>query len=231
LSITKRIAAGVAAASSLFLLLGTPAASAANLDLNETFEAHAVGTEWADGGTYGQWRSRFDGYGEVGVERAGSKVLSLKPKASTSAGETHAALVTTRKTFSNFSLEARAKTVKQLRTNNPNPWESAWVLWNYTDNTHFYYLALKPNGWELGKADPAYPGAQRFLATGSNMKFPVGEWADVEIKQVGRTMTVSANGQVLTTFTDNERPYTSGNVGLYNEDAKTYFDNVNVVGL
>ncbi len=231
MSNSKRMVAGLAAAASLFLLLGAPAVHATDLALDESFESLPVATDWADGSTHGRWVSRFDGYGAVGVEKAGSKVLSLKPKASTSPDETHAALVTSRKSFSGFRLQARAKTVKQLRTRNPNAWESAWVLWNYGDNTHFYYLALKPNGWELGKADPRYPGAQRFLATGSNVKFPVGEWADVEIEQVGRTMTVWADGHLLTTFTDNERPYLAGQVGLYNEDSKTYFDDIKITGL
>ena len=44
-------------------------------------------------------------------------------------------------------------------------------------------------------------------------------------------MTVWADGQLLTKFTDTERPYTSGSVGFYNEDAKTYFDDVSVVDL
>ena len=90
---------------------------------------------------------------------------------------------------------------------------------------------MKPNGWEVGKADPAYPGAQRFLATGSSKKFLVGTWSSVKVRHVGATMTVWADGQQLTEFTDTERPYTSGSVGFYNEDAKTYFDNVRVAGV
>ena len=207
-----------------------PAASANTPLISDNFESMATGT-WAEGSVKGGWLTQFDGYGRVQVERAGSKVLSLRPKTSTQASETHAALVTSKKSFSGVEFSARAKTVKQLREDRPNPWESAWVVWNYKDNTHFYYLALKPNGWEVGKADPAYRGAQRFLATGSNVKFPVGTWADVEVRQVGATMTVSADGHRLSTFTDRERPYTQGSVGFYNEDAKTYFDDVSVTGV
>jgi hypothetical protein len=32
----------------------------------------------------------------------------------------------------------------------------------------------------------------------------------------------------ITTFTDYERPYSSGRVGLYSEDAEAYFDNVSI---
>ena len=216
------------------MLLGqilTVSASAGPVALSDNFESMSTSV-WAEGSTHGAWKTRFDGYGKVGVALAGSKVLMLRPQSSDDPAETHAALVTSSTSFSGMRLSLRAKTVKQLRTStSPNPWESAWVIWNYQDNTHFYYLALKPNGWEVGKADPNYKGAQRFLATGSDMKFPVGTWADVEIEQVGKTMTVEANGKTLTSFTDNERPYTSGKVGVYNEDAKTYFDNVSVASL
>lgn len=34
--------------------------------------------------------------------------------------------------------------------------------------------ALKTIGWELGKADPDHPGAQRFLATGTGPRSYVG---------------------------------------------------------
>ena len=34
------------------------------------------------------------------------------------------------------------------------------------------------------------------------------------------------NNLPITTFTDEEHPYSSGRVGLYSEDAEAYFDNV-----
>lgn len=226
--VRKILGLGVVLGVTLLALI--PSASAGTSSLSDDFEAMSTST-WTQGSTRGGWKTQFDGYGKVGIERARSKVLSLKPRASTTASETHAALVTSKKTFSGMEFSVRAKTVKQLRTPGPNAWESAWVIWNYKDNTHFYYLALKPNGWELGKADPAYRGAQRFLATGSDKRFPVGTWSSVDVRQDGATMTVWADGKLLTRFTDTERPYTSGSVGLYNEDAKTYFDDINVVGV
>ena len=228
MSFRNTLVVGVAA--TLAALTFSAPATAGSLSLNDDFESMPTST-WAEGSTHGAWTTRFDGFGKVAVERAGTKVLMLRPQASEEPGETHAALVTSKRTFSSMQLTARAKTVKQLRTSDPNPWESAWVIWNYTDNTHFYYLALKTNGWEVGKAHPRYHGSKRFLATGSDMKFPIGTWASVDIRQIGNTMQVSANGKLLTTFTDNERPYTSGAVGVYNEDAKTYFDDISVTSL
>jgi hypothetical protein len=123
------------------------------------------------------------------------------------------------------------RTVRQLRTGSaPNPWEAAWALWHYTDNEHFYYVILKPNGWELGKEDPAYPGAQRFLATGES-PFPIGPTYTVRVRQIGNVTTVWADGRQLVSFTDNERPYRSGAIGLYNEDAEVEFDGVSVTDL
>ena len=226
MKLRKRILAGVPAALAA-LVLSTVPANASTL-LSERFERLSTAGTWADGSTHGQWGSMFDGYGYVGIDEVGdgNKVLTLRPKASSEASETHAALVTSRAVYDDIEFSLEAKTVRQLRSSHPNPWESAWAIWHYGDNTHFYYLALKPNGWELGKADPAYPGAQRFLATGSSPSFPIGSWSRIRVRQVGATMSVWADGQLLTRFTDRERPYLGGRVGFYNEDAKTRFDDV-----
>jgi hypothetical protein len=192
------------------------------------FEAFQAGEVWADETRHGSWRAIYNGYGTVGVELDGSKALTQAPKASTSSGETHASLVVTYPTFADSDLSVRVRPVAQLRQPAPNAWETGWVIWRYSDDTHFYYFVPKPNGWELGKEDPAYPGAQRFLATGSSPTFPVGGTYTVRVRQVGSTMTVWVNGSQVTSFTDNERPYGSGAVGLYNEDAHVHFDEVTV---
>ena len=74
---------------------------------------------------------------------------------------------TTVSEFTDIDMTTTLGTVRQVRNGPANPWEVAWLLWHYTDDQHFYSIVLKPNGWELGKEDPAYPGAQRFLATGA----------------------------------------------------------------
>lgn len=163
------------------------------------------------------------------IEARGN-VMWVAPAAPKSLSETHAALVTSSTSFTNdVNYRGTTRTVKQLRQNNPaNAWEVSWLIWNFKDNTSFYYVVLKPGGWELGKADPAYPGAQRFLATGSNIKFPIGEWNTFEIvqDQAAGAMTVKVNGTLLVSFTDKERPYTSGKVGFYTEDAEVELDGV-----
>jgi len=80
---------------------------------------------------------------------------------------------------------------------------------------------------ELGKEDPAYPGAQRFLASGTSPSFPIGTWYRVDVTQSGQTIRVFVGDVLITTFTGRERPYSR--VGLYSEDAEVSFDNVSVV--
>jgi len=196
--------------------------------LEDNFENY---TAWAEGSTHGDWFVNFNGLGMVGLvsdptSATPNTVLFQKPKASMKADETHASLVTSGAVMTDFNVSVKVKTVQQLRTPTPNAWETAWVIWRFTDNDHFYYFTLKTNGWELGKRDPAYPGGQRFLQTGALPKVILGTFATVNVQQVGATMTVSVNGAKVTSFTDSERPYPSGKIGLYNEDALVYFDDI-----
>ncbi len=180
--------------------------------------------------TFGPWEVVFSGFGCVDIQNPDDTTwLSLVPQESIEENETHAALVVGPEFSNTLTYEIRLKTIEQLRDTSPNPWEVGWVLWHYTDNEHFYYAILKPNGWELGKRDPAYPGGQRFLATGSTPVYPVGDANDVKIiHDDTNTIIFSANGEVLTVFTDEETPYSAGRIGMYTEDALVYFTDVEV---
>lgn len=183
---------------------------------------------WQEGKARGPWELIYHGYGTA---TNGSDWIGLSPMPSTRADETHGGLVASVKRFNSIDLTATLRTDRQLRTGTaPNPWESAWLLWHHTDDLHFYALALKPNGWELSKEDPAYPGAQRYLATGASPRFPIGSSNTVRVRQQGARMRVEVNGKHLATFTDRERPYTSGQVGLYTEDAQVTFSGVRMFG-
>ena len=172
-----------------------------------------------------EWTTVHHGYGKVSCTRG---TVRLSTKTSTSSDETHAALATVDDVMveagTTQTITATVRTVAQLRTgSDPNPWEVAWLLWNYTDDQHFYALALKPNGWEISKEDPAYPGAQRFLASGDVPTYPIGAAFDVTVTMTTAgdavTMTVSVGGAELATVTDKESPYPSGAVAAYTEDA------------
>ena len=120
-------------------------------------------------------------------------------------------------------------TVRQLREDgDPNAWEVAWLLWNYTDNNHFYALALKPNGWEVSKQDTAYPGYQRFLSSGSTPVYPPGKSHDVTVtidttKSTEVAFTITVDGKELGTVADKQSPYRSGSVAAYCEDSDVTF--------
>jgi hypothetical protein len=192
----------------------------------ESFENHEVGQAWLDGETYRGWRAEYHGYGTTQVEADPDRYLSLHPASARGRDVTHGSLATTVEEFSDIDLSARLSTDRQLRPGGPNPWEVAWLLWHYSDDEHFYSIVLKPDGWELGKEDPAYRGAQRFLQTGREPRFALGLTHEVRVRQVENRVSVWVNGALLCEFVDTERPYLRGRVGLYTEDAEVRFDDI-----
>jgi hypothetical protein len=182
---------------------------------------------WADGSVHGPWLSVYDGYGE---NDGHDGTLTIAPQAARLPEETHAGLIVSTAGYGDMVFSARMRAVAQLRTPKPNPWEVPWLVWAYTDPEHFYYVTLKPNGWELGKRDPAYPGGQRFLATGP-ARFPVGRWYHVLVTQRGTVFSVQVGGRELASYADTERPYDRGSVGVYTEDARGEFRDLTVRNL
>lgn len=180
---------------------------------------------WSQGSRHGPWQTVFDGYGRTTGD---AQSVSLSPQAPARPQDTHAALVTTRRSYDDVVVRARLQVQEQLRPQQPNPWEVGWLLWHYTSAQTFYALTLKPTGWELSKQDPDYPGGQRFLASGTARTFPIGSWHSIGVVQVGDVLTVSADEQPLTRFTDTIRPYLHGGVGLYSEDARVRFEDVQI---
>ena len=227
-------AVGWAVVGAMFLTLAAPAARAAGAetftDLSDGFSGLALGQRWSDGDRVGaHWRVVFAGYGSVSpIAEGGIRALRLAPAVAADPAQTHAGLVVSTGTTSAACqrLTARMRTAEQLRVNSaPNPWEAAWLVWGYSDNQHFYYLAVKPNGWELGKRDPAYPGGQRFLATGGPGT-PIGRWRDVRIVQRGDVIQAWLDGQRVVRFRDQQRPYLTGSIGMYTEDAVGDWDSI-----
>ena len=181
----------------------------------------------------------FDGYGRVEVLRhCGRNCLALRPQASTRADETHAALVTSRRSYNDFDATFHeVVTLAQLRNpGTPNPWERAWLLWHFGGLRNFYYFILKSNGWELGKADPAHPGGQRFLRTAESPQFPVGSTHSVRVRQTGSIITVDVDLAPVTSFEDacdtsvagSANPYRAGRFGFYCEDSHVRFGGFSV---
>lgn len=175
------------------------------------------------------WQTIFTGEGVVKINK---QQIYLKPKASVQPEETHAALVVGPDKHYPIKYQVTLKTLAQLRKNStPAPWEVGWVIWHYQDNDHFYYFIPKPNGWELGKRDPAYDGGQRFLATGTDTVFPINKKYKVIIYQYENKSVVYVNGEKIVEFTDTETPYLSGRVGVYSEDAEVRYSKIELVNL
>jgi hypothetical protein len=225
----------IVAATAACLMLSTVATDApaqTSMSFSDDFYSYPRNVCMPDGALFGPWKVEFAGFGCVKViaDTSMTSWLSKAPNASKGRSETHAALTLGPHFAAPYTYSVRLNTIEQLRPGSTsNPWEVGWILWNYTDNTHFYYIALKPNGWELGKEDPAYPGAQRFLADGSSPKFPIGQQYDVSISHGSDgTISVSVDGAPLVTFQDQEGPYSNGQIGLYTEDASVNFTSVSV---
>jgi hypothetical protein len=177
--------------------------------------------QWQERSQYGNWYTQYAGFGTISIVGMPGSALEVYPEPSREPSVTHAGLVTTTQSLNNLLLSASMTTVRQLRTPNPNPWEVGWILWHYQDDHHFYYLILKPNGWELGKKVPD-SADQRFLLAGPTPTFPVGVHT-VKVLQIGPTIQVVGDGQLLGTFVDRDNPYLTGSVGLYTEDAQVRF--------
>lgn len=174
--------------------------------------------------------SVFDGFGCNSLAtRDGVVCLHLRPKAAAVLAETHAGLVLGPKADGDLKVSCGVLTAAQIRSNSaPQEHEVGWLIWHYVDNDHFYYLAAKPNGWELGKRDPAFRGGQRFLATDNASKYPVGERHELRVSQVGNRIEAAIDGQTLPPFVDQDHPYTKGSVAFYCEDSDVFFDSVEV---
>lgn len=212
----------------LVLVVGLHAVTHASSSFTDNFSSYTQNTCFPDGTSFGPWTTVFAGFGCVQVEsNAGQSWLDESPEVATSSSESHSSLVVG-PAFSNpLTFSVSVNTVAQLRQGSaPNPWEVAWVIWHYTANNSFNYFIAKPNGWELGKETPS---GQVFLATGSTPAFPIGQWYKIQISETTQnTITVYVNNHQITTFTDTQNPYTSGSIGLYDEDAHVEFKNVAV---
>src|SRR5262245_24140693 len=105
----------------------------------EDFSTMPTGSCYPDGFLIGVWQFVYNGYGcNAFLLSNDNTMLVEQPKASTRPDETHASLVLGPSIAGDFTLEAWTVTTRQLRTGSaPNPWEVAWVVWNYTNSDHY----------------------------------------------------------------------------------------------
>ena len=187
-----------------------------------------------------KWASIYTGFGSMGVatdhENKGNHFFEepQEPKLSNS---THSSLAITTKKYQDFDLTLDMMTVKQLRKDKPNPWETAWVVWHFTDNYHWYAFQLKTNGVQLEKKDNDVKNdaAEIFLQTKNSSAFKLGTWNKVRILHEGSYtntphIRIWINNDKVFDYVDDKIPNSPkldyGSIGLYSEDASVRFDNV-----
>lgn len=184
-----------------------------------------------DGDTFGKWRVVYSGsLSGLSGPYVKDGYLTLNPDYVSDPATTNATLVVSQASFTgaNLRIESTWVTTAQTRQNSPaNPWETGWLVWDYVDPEHFTYLVLKPNGWEIGRRDPAYAGGQRFIATGETLLTPIGQVRTAVVTRTGIDSTVTVDGVPLVSFQVQEGE-TVGAVGLYVEDATAKFDRIRV---
>ena len=132
--------------------------------LYDNFESPSYSFTEGGSSPNSKWTNLFLGGGTSGVR---SGVMWLTPQASTSPGETHATENKSTTTWNDFDTTFKMRTLQQLRTGSaPNTWETAWLIFRYTDDWHHYYFTIKTNGCEFGRKD-YFPHVeqQMFLAT------------------------------------------------------------------
>ncbi|MGB7956334.1 MAG: DUF1080 domain-containing protein [Candidatus Nitrosopolaris sp.] len=192
----------------------------------------------------GKWKAAYTGFGSMGVCCATPGITNNfffeQPKASVYHNDTRASLATTTKAFSDFQMTLDMKTVMQLRQNTaPNPWETAWIFWHWTDNFHYYALVLKTNGFQIEKKDNNNHNdlAEIYLIDVSHPKVKLGQWQTITIRHEDSNsgtphIQVWVDGVKAADFVDDQIPnsykMSSGYLGLYNEDSNVNFDNVSL---
>ena len=171
----------------------------------------------------GNWTEVFNGFGRIWIE---NNELNMKPQTSVSARETHAPLIVSNSVWQNFVLEFDQKTVQQLRQNSsPNTWEVAWIMFRYTKLENYYYFIFKTNGVQLAKKHGSLN--EIFLQTPNQPRVQIGQWNHIKIDAQGNHIQIWVDNQLVIDYTDLD-PLTSGKIGLYNEDAWTQFDNIQI---
>ena len=126
---------------------------------SDSFNAPYLFTQDGQVSPDGKWKMKYSSGGKT---ESANGVLTTYPATATASTQSHATLVMSTQKFHNFQLDLDMRTNKQLRTGRPpNSWETAWILFRYTDepprSNHHYYFLLKTNGFEFGKKDNA-PG-------------------------------------------------------------------------
>jgi hypothetical protein len=228
-----------------------------SLVLYDDFEGDAYTLDDGEYSPNCKWQSIHDGYGKMGVrvdeddadKRERNNVFFEVPAPASgpskvnpdnkSTSGTHAGLaLTTLHNYKNFHLALDVKTKMQLREGlyPPNPWETAWIMFNYLDKSHHYYFILTPNGIELGKKDNNMQVEQQIdLISRENPRGSIGSWQHIDLVVNENHFLTYVNGSKVLDYIDEnmskERFGSGGAIGLYCEDAEGIFDSLYIARL
>ncbi|VVB55732.1 Uncharacterised protein [uncultured archaeon] len=198
----------------------------------DNFESGTYNLHDGDTSLNRKWKCLWNGYGSSGVKKdsTGNNIFFMYSSTSQAPDETNSSLAISTQTFSNFEFVTDVKTVRQLRQNtSPNPWEVSWIMFRFTDLTHYYYFTVKTNGIELGKYDGGQEVVdQKILYTTETPTVTIGTWSTWKINVVGNHIIVYVDGVKVVDYIDKtmSNQLKSGSIGMYNEDALVNFDNV-----
>ena len=188
-------------------------------DQKDNFENYTSGSTFNDGKKFADWELV---YGNASVaSNGGNKTLNLSSKP----GQDSASLILGKTLDKDFTYSGTINSLTQLSAT-PKNWETEWIVWNYTDSNHFYYLAPRENGWVLAKRN-GNPNNPEILATGTDA-FPANSPKNFKIERKGNTFEVTVNGKKLASVTDNS-PINQGRIGLYTYNSAINIDNIELV--
>lgn len=218
--------------------------------LYEDFEGYETGELWYETEYHGNWQVQPSGNQVVQVVDwdGGDKQVQIESADVGGGGGTAASLVTSLREFDNWSrIVFEFKTDVQFRTPTPNVWEVLWSMFNFKSVNRFYFVAIKPDGWEITKEwHNGVSQQQDFLAYSFSTHWPVGNWMRVTIDQsvsgssvtltvTAEDLTAGSGPQVLATVTDDGTrgsgpAYPDGKVCMYSEDARGRYRLITVDG-
>lgn len=166
------------------------------------------------------WRTEYDGFGKVDFQDG----VVLSPGIADRPSVTHAALVTTRALadLRDFAISVTFENRRALRSPAANPWEVFWLFFNYRSDgaggKSTNYLALKPNGLELGKAWGEVE--QEFLWTAPEPTVAFGRNESFVLIKRGTSLTLRKDGKNFALGDQAKLFDQEGSFGLYTEDAE-----------
>jgi len=206
------------------------------ISLSDTFDTAYTYTSDGQRSPDNKWYVKYLSGGSV---KSANGYLTIQTASATVSTSTYSIIVLSTAKFKDFKLELDMTTVNQRRINTaPKVWETAWVMWRYTDelprSTHHYYFLLKTDGYEFGKKDnaPLDLTAERqvFLKYGSTPHANIGQTYHITVTCVGYHITIQVDGATIVDMVDPQvydpSKMVEGLIGLYCEDSTAKYDNV-----